>query len=377
MTTISSTSAGLPTAASLFATAPGAAPIDQTSTQPLTGPTTFGSGGSTMLPDAAPADFGGVNPTAVLDEPHPQYPGLIQSHVALLQAIGTPEMVIAVLNQEQPDAAYLDRYLQGEVMQNPEGWDDYVGNPRGTTRAGLQRLMPGVQLPGVGAGNPGYLNDGSTVSGINIPGVSTPMIASTGQPAASEAESLIKGIVITAAAVGVGLLTWKFVKNRKAVADVAKSVAQPAVSGGGGAESVNLLGKLRAFGSSAASRAPDAATVGKQLTLDAFAAGGSSAAATVDSIAKGLGPANGYINSAGLSATAFDIPIKQAIDSAKDFRYLDIMEMATKSGQLGEFASASMVARSSLGFGSHVVEGATSNAALREALLNIAKSLPG
>ena len=214
MTAIGSSGIGLPSPQALFAGA--AAPTAPASTVPVNGPTVAGPGGTTALPSASPADFEGVNPTP-LDAPHPTYPTLIQSHVAVLQAIGTPEHVIAQLAATQPAADYLDRYIQGEIMQNPEGWDSYVGNPAGTARAGLQQLVPNIQLPAPGTGTPGVMPDGGRVDGINVPGITQPLIG----PQQGSGEGIIKGVVIAAAVAGVGLLAWKFFQGRNAAKDAA------------------------------------------------------------------------------------------------------------------------------------------------------------
>jgi hypothetical protein len=49
-------------------------------------------------------------------------------------------------------------------MQNPEGWDDYVGNPQGTARAGLLQLIPTLQLPPAGSVGTGPVTVSPTIN---------------------------------------------------------------------------------------------------------------------------------------------------------------------------------------------------------------------
>ncbi|MCB0879470.1 MAG: hypothetical protein KDC46_10905, partial [Thermoleophilia bacterium] len=353
----STSSVTLPSAQSLFGAAGGTA-----STTPVAGPTVSGVGGTTTLPSAAPTDFYGTNPTP-LDQPHPQYPGLIQSHVAVLQAIGTPSAIIQQISDQRPQAEYIDRYIQGEIMQNPEGWDDVVGNPRGTARAGLQQLIPGVQLPAPGQGNTGYMPDGSPVSGVNVPGLSTPtgpvLDPTTGMPSTSGgAEGLIKGLVWAGVAVGIGLIGWKLFKGKgssKATEDAINGIRNLTGNGGAGwgaGEVGNHLDDLAKLVSSGKAKPEELAAAYRTLQLSQFAAGGglvsdiasTSAntvrAATLDSIARGFGPADGSVMSIVHSSILGNVPFKDAAEFSLASRGMGVLEKAVATGQLGELATA-------------------------------------
>jgi hypothetical protein len=377
----------LPSAQSLFtggATTTTPAPA---STTPVTGPTVSGPGGTTALPSASPADFQGVNPTP-LDQPHPQYPALIQSHVAVLQAIGTPESVLLQLNQSQPAADYMDRYIQGEIMQNPEGWDAYVGNPTGTARAGLQQLIPGVQLPSPGAGTPGVMPDGSRVDGVNVPGVTQPLVG----PQQSSGEGLIKGLVIAAAAVGVGLLAWKFIKNRNAAKDAAQLLTNPdqakglaALAGGEGANGAAGLQKLVEVlkgGGSALGQSGDEAGEAAQrlLQMQAVVGGGantagSRTAATLDAILRGFGPADGFAHQAGITAAIHNRPYDKVANLMLADRGMGVLEQLAKNGgTIADLAAArALTAQLAGAAGQAANAGATTQlAGLRQALAGLA-----
>lgn len=373
MAGISTTGTGLPTPASLF---------DAAANTQQPGVLVQGDRGSTALPPASPSDFQGENPTP-LDQPHPQYPTLIQSHVAVLQAIGTPEAVIVELANQQPQAEYLDRYIQAEIMQNPEGWDSYVGNPAGTARAGLQQLMPNVQLPAPGAGRPGYMPDGSAVHGINVPGLSTPLLNPTTGAPEGNGGGLLTGVLVAAAVLGIGFLGWKFLKNRNAGTDAAKQAVQAlagsdaAIAGGGNA--IEHMGRQLM---SSGIDAKDVGLVQRGLSLGVFgggaSGGGAAAAATAESIMKGMGPANGFINSAGISALHFDMPMSQAINAALADRYMGVLEMATKSGQLADFAATQVAMKQALtgAAPAAAVAGGAGNTALRNLLAAAANAIP-
>jgi hypothetical protein len=405
MAGISSTGTGLPSAASLFdgtSTGIGTAPVAPVVTDPNAqqpGLSVQGDFGSTTLPAAAPADFQGTNPTP-LDQPDAQYPTLIQAHVAVLKAIGTPEAVIGQLAASQPQAEWLDRYIQGEIMQNPEAWDSYVGDPAvaqprpaGTARAGLQALIPGVQLPAPGAGNPGYMPDGSAVSGINVPGLSTPLLdPTTGQPQGGSSW-LMPALMIGAAAIG-GFFLWRHFKNKNAATDLAKQGVQALTGGGadalaGGA--ARLPGTTSGFGSTiehmgrqlmgAGLEANDLSLVNRGMSLGVFGAGatggGAAAAATVESINAGMGAANGFINSAGISALHFDMPMNQAINAALADRYMGVLELATKTGQLGDFAASQVAMKQALTAAPAVAgAGGIGGEALRNLLHTAAQAIP-
>jgi hypothetical protein len=356
MTGISTTGLGLPTAQSLFSSGGvGTAPAPA-STVPVNGPTVSGPGGTTALPQAAPADFQGVNPTA-LDQPHPQYPSLIQSHVAVLQAIGTPESVIAQLAASQPSAEYIDRYIQGEIVQNPEGWDQFVGNPAGTARAGLQQL--GFTMAPVGQGTPGITPDGGRVDGINVPGVTTPLVG----PQQSSGEGLIKGIVIAAAVAGVGLLAWKFMKGRNAAKDAvgllgasdpaAKGLVANLAGGEGAAGRQGLMNLLEVVKDGAKSgggwfgKADDAGTAAQRLlSMQAIVGGGTGSggwatAAALESVQHGLGVSNGFIDAAGNSALKYNMSMPLAIEAALADRGMGVLEqLARNGGGVADLAAA-------------------------------------
>lgn len=122
--------------------------IGQQRAPQLPGVVVTSSGGQTKLPDASATDFvpGELN---VLDRADATYPTLSTAHVATFRAIGTPEELIARIAEQSPASAELDAYIQDEIMRNPEGWDSRTGQQPGTARAGLMRLIPGVQLGGV------------------------------------------------------------------------------------------------------------------------------------------------------------------------------------------------------------------------------------
>jgi hypothetical protein len=380
MAGISTTGSALPTAQSLFAGS-----TDPASTTSVQGPTVQGPGGTTTLPDAAPADFQGENPTP-LDQPHPQYPTLIQSHVAVLQAIGTPEAIIQQLAASQPPADYMDRYIQGEIMQNPEGWDAYTGNPTGTTRAGLQALIPGIQLPAPGAGSPGYMPDGSRVDGINVPGITTPLIGGapgTPRGSVSEGEGLIKGLVIAAAVVGAGLLAWKFMKGRGAGKETEQAAGL--IMGGGAGGQGGGLGNLTALvdklkGSGL--RGDELLDVQRTLSLQTVAgggigglgsAGGAATAATIESIFRGQGAANGFINSAGASAVAFNMSMPSAIEAALADRAMGVLEqLARNGGTVADLAAARVLTTQLSGVTAAGGQAATQLAGLRQSLAGLA-----
>jgi hypothetical protein len=393
---------GLPSAASLFdgtagvgtGAGVGSAPqssvtVDPNAVQP--GLDVQGQFGSTTLPSATPADFQTNNPTP-LDQPDSQYPTLIASHVAVLKAIGTPEAVIAELAAQQPQAEWVDRYIQGEIMQNPEGWDAYVGNPTGTARAGQQAIAPGIQLPAPGGGHAGYMPDGSPVSGINVPGLSTPVLdPTTGQPQGT-GSWLMPALMIGAAAVG-GFFLWRHFQNKNGAADLAKQGMQALAGGGGDAAKLTAAGigagsqagMIEHMGRqlmSAGAEAKDMGLVQRGMSLGVFGGGatggGAAAAATAESIMNGMGAANGFINSAGISALHFDMPMGQAINAALADRYMGVLELATKTGQLGDFAASQVAMKTALAGAQPAVAGAgqIGGQALRNLLTSAAQAIP-
>lgn len=387
MTGISTTGLGLPSAQSLFTGGTATTTPDPVSTTPVNGPTVSGPGGTTVLPSAAPADFQGVNPTA-LDQPHPQYPSLIQSHVAVLQAIGTPESFIAQLAATQPAADYLDRYIQGEIAQNPEGWDSFVGNPAGTARAGLQQL--GFPLAPVGQGTPGITLDGGRVDGINVPGVTTPLVG----PQQSSGEGLIKGIVIAATAVGVGLLAWKFIKNRNPASDAAKLLggadeAKGLLAGAAAGEGdVGLRSLVDAIGGGVKGGASGwlgtadetGAAAQKLLTMQAAVGGGANStgtatAATLDAINRGFGPANGWTHSIGITSLMHNQPFQQVAAVAERGEMLSVLKEAVRTNQLGELVAAAGLLSQHSQQSAAVAGGAAKNAGLQQMLTGAANLL--
>jgi hypothetical protein len=385
----------LPSAQDLFAGTSATTPA--ATSAPVTGPVVAGPGGSTQLPSAAPTDFGGTNPTP-LDTPHPQYGALTSSHVAVLQAIGTPEALIQQINAAQPQAEYIERYIQGEIFQNPEGWDDVVGNPAGTARAGLQRLAPGIQLPAPGRGTPGYLPDGSPVSGIQIPGVSTPVTAgplldpTTGSPQApSEGEGLLKGAVILGAIAGVGYLAYRFLKGRGGGGGGAGEVgdATRKLLGGGGeglaGAAAGLDDLISRVGSKGASGAADLADLRKITSLTTILGGGVGGvggtgavhtAATLDSVLRGQGVANGFLNSIGASAAALNMPVRDAAELALSERVVGVLEqLARNGGTVADLAAARALTAQLGGAVGQAAGSASQLSGLRQTLLNAAMSI--
>ncbi len=396
MGAISTTSgATLPTAQGLFSSAGGVGTAPQstsTSQQQVAGPFVQGVGGGTQLPGAAPNDFSGVNPTP-LDQPHPQYPALIQSHVAVLQAIGTPETYIAQINDGQPQAEYLDRYIQGEIMQDPEGWDAVVGNQPGTARAGLQQLMPNVQLPAPGQGNPGYLPDGSPVSGVAIPGVSTPISSgpmldpTTGMPNGS---GLMTGLAIAGVVAGIGLIAWKVMKGRGG-GDAAKEAQQimglaggGAGGVGGGAGAMEQLGKLGELFTSGKIDATELASAQRMLSLQTMVGGGlvgdvaanaanTAKAATMDSMFRFGSAADGFVMSNVHASVLGNVPFNQAVEASLAHRGMGVLErLAANGGTVADLAAARVLTTQLGAAGAEAGKSASQLQGLRQALAGMA-----
>jgi hypothetical protein len=127
--------------------------------------------------------------------------------------------------------------------------------------------------------------------------------------------------------------------------------------------------------------AKDLGLVNRGMSLGVFGAGasggGAAAAATAESIANGMGAANGFINSAGISALHFDMPMNQAINAALADRYMGVLELATKTGQLGDFAATQVAMKQALaGTTQAAGAGALNNQALRNLLTSAAQALP-
>ena len=309
---------------------------------------------------------------AQLDAPDPTYPALTALHVGLLQAMGTPATKIAEIAARKPDAAWLDSYIQDEIMQNPEGWDDYVGNPRGTARAGLAKVLPDAVLPAPGSGVGTMPSDSS-----RIPGITTPLLDPGATPTrgkASDSEKLVRNVVWGAVAVGVGVLAWKFMKGHGAAA-VAKEGAE-AIGGGGAtaakggivngiknifrgggakAGAAELLGagaggtiaaggNIASMGMSTTARAANhmlqvaikadnPVMFNRAVTLGAFAEGGAERAATVMSILTGAGPVNGHVAAAGFGAAAVNVSVKEAADIALNALRVEATHVAAAAPQ--------------------------------------------
>jgi hypothetical protein len=358
MAGISTTGLGLPATSGIFGTAAGAAPAAPASDQAVPGFSVQGQGGASTLPAAAPADFQGSSPTP-LDQPDQQYPSLIAAHVAVLRAVGTPEAIIQQFNDAQPQAEYMERWIQGELMQNPEMWDQSVGNPTGTARAALQQLLPQVTLPAPGQGHPGYLDDGSPVSGIasGIPGVSQPVTTqpilnpTTGQ--VQGGGGLMKGLLIAGAVAGVGLIGWKLLHRgggdaAKTAAEAFASGANATATGGGG-----LGGSIEAMGRQlmgAGVEAKDIAMVHSGMSLGVLGAGGSTAEATAKAatswgVLQGLAPGEGNVMATHAAAKFAGISDTLAHKMSMESRWMGVMEqLAANGGTLGDAATAGVLA---------------------------------
>lgn len=346
MAGISTTTSGvnLPSAQELFASsAPTTAdPALMPGTTGTTG--TAGTNGTTGTAGAAStgvtAEPAGTSAAydPSLDQLHPKYPNLLTSHVLVLEAVGTPEMVIAQLSTQQIDATYLDQYIQNEILQNPEGWDQFVGNPEGTARAGLQQAFPGMQLPAAWSNSP-----------VVVPRVDSQVVPIGGATdSASEAEGLLKGVVLAAAAVGVGALAWKFFKGRgagevKAVAtDSLQALIDQLPS-----ESANMYKALLGKGVK-----PDDLLATHRILQQSVLAGGGMlassahghhavhAAATADAVINGHGVANGFLMSVGAAAEKLGMPMEQALSGALADRMADVsMQLARNGGTFADLAA--------------------------------------
>jgi len=191
-----------------------------TTSMPATNAAQTGGATGTATTTDAPASAATQAAGAAQDAeaPSPDFPNLTVSHVQLLQVAATPPSIIAQINADKPGAEWLYRYIEGEIFQNPEGWDAYTGNPEGTTRASIKKYIPDAELPAPGQGKPGYVSDGSTVSGVDIPGLTQPLIdpQPTAQQQATQAGGgLITKLLIGVAVIGGGLLLWKHFKGAK------------------------------------------------------------------------------------------------------------------------------------------------------------------
>ena len=326
-----------------------------------------GSAAAATLPVTDAGDYASGNPTP-LDGPDATYPTLLTAHVAVLRAIGTPEALIQQIASSGVSGEYMDRYIQGEIMQNPEGWDAMTGSPQGTARAGLQSLMPGIALPQPGAGHPGYLDDGTPVSGVTVPGASSTMLdPTTGKPTGG---GMMTAVLGAAAVVGVGLVAWKM-KSGRAAAEAARDATHGAQGVASGLAS--KLAGLRDVLPGGVAQAVEGGGAGGAASEIADA-GGDLLLATGTQFVGSHAP-NGFITSAGLAAREFDMPMSRAIDAALADRWLSVMESAAHNGHLGDFVAAHAATRGMLG---ETVEGAGSaSASVRDLLRTMADSVPG
>lgn len=275
---------------------------------------------------------------AMLDQPDPTYPALTQGHVIMLQAIGTPDATIAAIAAEQPTADGLDAYLRDQVMANPEGWDSFVGNPAGTARAGLQQLMPGVQLPApVAGGAPGS-------TGV-VPGATT-----EAPGAAGGGGGLVKGVLAAGAVVGLGIIGLKVHKARTAAAEAAQEGVRNIVGASSGAAAAGEEAAQTTFRSMGRSLIDAGATNGdmelmrRGMVLDAIGEGATrttvETGAVADVVLRGGPTPNGFLQATGNAAMHFDMPMNQAIEAALEAERLTLVRRAIDTGQLKDFAHA-------------------------------------
>lgn len=269
--------------------------------------------------------------TSALDAPDATYPQLTTAHVAVLRAVKTPEQVIAQLASGAPSSQEMDAWIQSELMQAPEAWDELVGNPSGTARAGLQQLIPGIQLPAPGAGNPQLPGVGSPQAGSTQPGVApgTSTSYENGQ------NDLMKNMVL-AGGVGVaGFLGYRFLKGR-AARNAAQAAAAASVGGSSSA--------------SAATGVADAAARTLGMTASAAADAGAGAGAVMGGgldltsmmimhgrpsqawqLSNGLMPGLEHSGQAMNTAAHWNLPADVALRQAR-------FELAATTGQLLEGA---------------------------------------
>lgn len=193
------------------------------SSVPTTAPT------PTALPSVDPATTpDSTTSTASLDAADTTYPQLTVAHVQVLRAVKTPESVIAQLAATNPTPAAMDTWIQTQLMQAPEAWDQAVGNPIGTARAGLGTILPGVQLP----------DPTSTTS--QLPAAQAPSTDQQASTYANGQNDLMKNIVMAGGAGILGLLGFRAMKHRKAAAQAAIQGAAAVTAGGGEAASRTL-----------------------------------------------------------------------------------------------------------------------------------------
>lgn len=257
----------------------------------------------------APQDAAATNGVpGSLDQPDQTYPALTQAHVMVFRAIGTPEAVIGSIASQNPNAGVIEQYIQSEIMQNPEGWDQYVGNPTGTARAGLQQLIPGIQLPGSAA----YAGQGGTIDATGV-GVTDPAVV-----AGNAKNDLMKTIVWGAVGLGAAIVGYRFLKGRGAAQAAAK------VAAGGGAGAVDGVANIArqtlgmAAGDAGAMAGSMAASGGSVL---------SGGVAMADHLARGLPPGHEVASLVGNAALIYNQPFERVA-------MLHILDRAASTGQL-------------------------------------------
>lgn len=363
----------------------------------LPGATVSTTTGSTTLPAAAPADFAS-SPTP-LDQPDATYKSLLTSHVAFMRAAGAPEAVIGDFANRYPQAEELDLWLQGELMQNLEGWDQQWGNQPGTARAGLTQAFPGIQLPAPQQGTPGLTADGRNVSGINVPGVTTPTNG-TLVPPGQEGKAMMG--IVAAVVLGAGaLIGYKVLKNKKAPQALAGAFGGAAGGAAGiGAGANGWLGRfgagggqelagLAAFGGGGnvfarmgdafgahGVQAGDAGAIHKAVLFNALGAGhagaqtgGAAGAAAADLIGRGLLPTDGRLAAIGNAALLYNTSFDTAAKHLKDL-------MLIESRQLGDYAAGVVAANQAFGQVGAAGMDAAQIANVRQALANAHGMLP-
>ncbi len=303
----------------------------------------------------------GTQDTTALDQPDANYPNLPASHVAVLRAAGSSDEVLTWINANYT-AAQIDSYIQTDILKNPEGWDDFVGNPRGTARMGLQQAFPGIQLPSA----TGYTT--STTSGT--PTANAPVAVSQ----ASQAEGIIKGIVIAAAVVGVGALIWHFAKGRsaeKAVESQIKSLIGDANGLAGlskdGLKSLLKNGKVD--GEAVRALAASGALVGDGAGIGAGIAARLDLMSVADSVKRGIGVPDPWLNRVITSGVFGNVPFETAAQAALQHEQQQTLRvLASKAGSIPEF----LLAQQALG---HAGGAAANNDGVKAALRALADAV--
>lgn len=279
-----------------------------------------------MAPGAAqtPATMGAPGISAeAMDQPDPQYPGLLQSHVLLLRAVATNDLMIGQLASMNVNYGEMDQWIQANIMANPEWWDSVNGNVPGTARQGLQELMPTIQLPPPGMPGPAYVpgvpsgpTDPQGSFAPSVPGWSgTPGMLPGAVPGQTPGlPGWAKAGLGLAAMAGVGLLAWKAGRGRapSELAHVAEEGAQTLGFAGAGPEDA-----LRG--------------VAVQAALTPGVHGGGPA--MVDGIRRNLLVGNEFLMQAGNAAVNHGMPAETGM------RYAVMHELA-KNPSVGQFLGA-------------------------------------